>query len=221
MHLPRKPSDLLSATRGMPTIFVHTPKCGGRYVGSLFQRRHHKCITQKEKSLHGHLTWAEYRDGLARIGRSIDVYTCFGLERNPWAWHLSWYNYVRKDRDGSRSGMPDEAALFKRFSLHDYLRWTEDPTETSTRQRYYLRQVSDWVLDENGKIAVDMVMRQEKLREDMTTFRDRFHLLFRVPERRVNVSTRGDYRAAYSSADVDLVARRHARDIALFDYTFE
>jgi len=221
MYLPTKPWDLVSRYRGIPMIFVHTPKCGGRYVNGCFERRRRKCVTLREPDLRGHLTWSEYREGLSRLGKDISDYTTFGLVRNPWAWHLSWYNYIKKDRDGSRSGMADEAALFKTFSFRDYLHWIEDPTPTNTAQRYYLRQVSDWVLDDKGQIAVDTVLRQEQLHQDMLALREKYGLLIRIPDRRVNVSTKGDFRDAYTSEDVDLIAKRHKRDIDLFGYTFE
>ncbi|MHA6261934.1 sulfotransferase family 2 domain-containing protein [Arenibacterium sp. CAU 1754] len=220
MYVPQSRTDLLWPRWGKRMIFVHTPKCGGSFVNNAFGRRFKRCITLREPSMAGHLTWMEYRDAFAALGQDIGDYSCFSVIRNPWAWHVSWYNYVRKDTGGRSSGMPQEHALFQKMSFSDYLQWLEDPLDTGRGNQYYLKQISDWLIDETGTIRVSDILRQETLRADLEKFRDKHHLLLRIPKRMVNQSTEGDYRRAYSDEDVDRVAKRHARDIEIFGYRF-
>jgi hypothetical protein len=221
VHLPQTKFQNLFPRLEKPFLFVHTPKCGGRFVERGFTRRRRSCVTQTNPSLKGHLTYLEYRDGMAALGLSIANYATFGLVRNPFAWHFSWYNYIRQDATGQRSGMPDEAALFQRLSFDDYLDWLQDPAPTSTEQRYYLRQVSDWVVDETGKIVVDDLLRQETLKDDLVAFRSKYNLIFKIPEKRINQSTHDDYRTAFSPRGVDIITQRHAHDLRFLGYTFE
>jgi hypothetical protein len=45
--------------------------------------------------------------------------------------------------------------------------------------------------------------------------------LLSIPKNRRNQSFWGDYRSEYCAEGVDIVARRHQRDIAMFGYEFE
>ena len=47
--------------------------------------------------------------------------------RNPWAWHASWYSYIRGDRDGKRSGHRIEHELFQKMNFRDYILSLDDP----------------------------------------------------------------------------------------------
>lgn len=221
MHVPMSPKDRLSQRRGKKMLFIHTPKCGGKFVGAAFGRRFRRCISLRHPALKGHLTWRQYRDSFAAIGHDLDAYALFSVVRNPWEWHLSWYHYVRGDKDGKHSGMPDEHALFQKMSFLDYLRWLDAPLMTGKPNQYYLNQVSDWMTDEDGRVRVPDILRQECLADDLQALADKHGVLLNIPEQRINTSDHGDYRAAYCSEGIDIVARRHARDLALFGYDFE
>lgn len=221
MFVPTSIWQLPFPSSGKPMLFVHTPKCGGRFLERAFGRRIKRCFSQRWPEMQGHLTWKEYSTRLADRGQSIADLTTFSVIRNPWQWHLSWYNYIRQDSGGRRTGMPKEHELFQNFSFLDYLHWLDDPLITDQPNQYYLLQVSDWVIDDTGKIAVDEVLRQETLLADLKKMARKHNLLLQFPKRRRNVSFRGDYRAEYTSEGVDIVARRHRRDIELFGYSFD
>jgi len=201
-------------------IFVHTPKCGGSFIGESFGSRFRRCITLREPSLAGHLTWQQYRSGLAALGDDIGRYSVFSVIRNPWDWHLSFYSYIRQDEGGRKSGMPIENKIFEKLSFTDYLRWLGDQEEVRPNQ-YYLYQTCDWIVDENGKVRIQDILRQENLRVDLEGIRDKYNLRLSIPDRRVNSSKHEDYRAAYDAEGIDIIARRHVRDIELFRYRFD
>lgn len=221
MYVPQKPLDRLSRNAGKPMLFIHTPKCGGRFVATAFGRRFKSCISLRHPDMRGHLTWGQYCDAFAKNGLSLDEFALFSVARNPWQWHLSWYHYVHADIGGKHSGMPDEHELFSRFSFLDYLKWLDEPLITGKPNQYYLRQVSDWIVDENGAIVVPDILRQETLRKDFERLADKHGLLINIPRGRRNQSFWGDYRSEYCDEGVEIGTRRHARDISLFGYAFE
>lgn len=172
--------------------------------------------------MRGHLTWQDYDQRFA--ARGIDLgkkFVTFSVVRNPWAWHVSWFTYIRADEGGRKSGHKIEAELFSRFSFQDYLHWLDDPDAPRGPQGYMQRQLRDWVVDTDGKMAVKHVLRTETMQKDLVALRDRYKLQITVPKKPLNVSSKSDYRSFYRSADIDKIGRRHAADIEFFEYRFE
>lgn len=221
MHLPRNLAEKYLGRSGLPAIFVHTPKCGGRFVGAAIERAHRRCITQTEPRLAGHQSWARYKTGLAALGHDISDYTTFGLVRNPFSWQVSWYCYIRAPKGGRRSGYPAEHELFQRMSFSDYVDWLIDPDAPRSDRFEMGNLVSDWVTDADGRIAVNHLFYQERLRADVNAFKAELNLKMTLPKTRKNVSNTEDYRSFYSSADIDKIAKRHARDLDLLGYDFD
>nr|WP_317055751.1 hypothetical protein [Roseovarius sp. W115]MDV2929338.1 hypothetical protein [Roseovarius sp. W115] len=111
--------------------------------------------------------------------------------------------------------------LFQKFSFSDYISWLEDETAQRTHRHDMGRQVSDWVCDENGKVVVNEILRQETLMSDLEALRDRYGLILRMPKKPLNkFGTGKKYQDYYSDNDVEIIAKRHKRDLALFNYSF-
>lgn len=221
MHVPRNRTEMLLPRAGLPMVFVHTPKCAGSFVAAAFGRRFRRCITLRRKELRGHLTWQEYKARFAELGLSIADFVTFSTVRNPWAWHVSWYSYIRNDSGGRRSGHRIEHELFQTMSFADYVNTLEDPDLPRGPQGYLTRQISDWFVDETGEIAVDYVLRTEHMAQDFDVMRKSENLRVALPEKPLNVSNAHDFREFYNDATADIIRSRHARDISLFGYDFE
>lgn len=220
MYVPRNRKEALFPRSGLPMIFVHTPKCAGSFVAAAFGHRFRRCVTLREPSLAGHQTWQEYRRGLEALGLSIADYVTFSTMRNPWAWHASWYSYIRGDRDGKRSGHRIEHELFQKMNFRDYILSLDDPDVPRGPQGYITRQISEWFTDADGRIAVDHVLLVERIEEDFERMRAAENLRVTLPGKRVNTSREGDFREAYDSVTEEAIRKRHARDIAMFGYDF-
>ena len=221
MFVPQNRFDRLLPFRGKKMLFVHTPKCGGSYIGAAFGCRFKACISVNHPKLMGHLTFAEYKTRFQQLGQNIEDYSVFSVIRNPWQWHVSWYQYVRGDVNGERSGLPYEHNILQHMSFLDYLKWLDEHYVTGKPNQYYFKQICDWVSDENGEIVVDDILRQETIQQDLEKLANKHHILLHLPKKRINQSFAGDFRKEYCSEGVDIVARRHARDIELFKYAFE
>lgn len=222
MYVARNWQERMAAGRsGVPMIFVHTPKCGGSYVGHVLHRYRKRCVTLNTPELAGHLTWRQYRDRMALIGLDISDYTTFSVVRNPFEWHVSWFFYIRQPKGGRRSGYHVEHRLFQKMQFCDYVDWLDDPEALQGPRHEMGQEICEWVIGDRGEIVVDTILRQERLKADLAEMRDRYGLMINPVEKQVNTSPRKDYRKLYSAKAVDVIARRHARDLEMFGYTFE
>lgn len=202
-------------------LYLHVPKCGGSFVEQAFLPWIRKCPSRRYRDTRGHLTYVEYRTAFRRHGINIDDMTILTAVRNPWDWHVSWFHYLKEDVDKHRSGMPTEVQLFQKYDFKDYLHWLSYDTAPTSPSGYIRKQLVDFLIDESGSMKVDHILRQERLEEDLVQLKEALDLDIEIPTARINASRHGDYRQFYDDAGVDLVARRHAQDIARFGYSFD
>lgn len=208
---------------GKRMLLVHTPKCGGSYINKTFGKRRKKCPSLCWKEARGHKTYLEYRDIFKNRGDDIERYLVFSIIRNPWDWHLSWYNYIANDHNGRKSGMVLEHEQIKDLSFSEYISWLSNNELPRSETDYARRQVSDWLVDEDGKIANIHVIRQENLERELSEFCEEHGLHVTIPRgERINASREADdYRKFYCDGDVEKIYHRHKKDIELFGYEFE
>lgn len=219
MLIPRTLSEKLRGT-GLPMLFIHTPKCGGKLLGKAFGPYLKRCISLTAPELSGHLTYIEYRDRLRDMGREISDFHTLSLVRNPFDWHTSWYSYVRRNK-GTRTGYPLEHDLFQKMSFDDYVDWLEDPEAPRSPQFAMGKQLLEWSCDETHEIKTDSLLRQESLLRDVQNLKDHLSLRIHISNKPVNTSKSKDYRSFYSDHSAEVIARRHAEDCRLFGYTFD
>lgn len=222
MYVPRTFLEEITPWRsGLPMLFIHTPKCGGSFVGKAFHRHQKECISLREPNLSGHLLWKQYRDRLSSMDLSIEKYKTFSVVRNPFSWHVSWYNYIRGPRGGEKSGYHLEHEMFQRMTFPNYVDWLDDPDAPRTETFDMGKQISDWVLDEDENIAVDHILKQESLVRDLSDMARAYGIRIRLPSHPVNVSSsKKRYQDYYTAEDIDKIAARHQRDFRHFEYGF-
>lgn len=223
MYVPRTIIEEYSPRHsGLPMLFVHTPKCGGRFVYAAFHRHSKNCISLNHPCLSGHMKWTDYKDRLPILGSSIANYKTFSVVCNPYAWHVSWFNYIRSYKGGKGSGYHIEHMLFRKMAFSDYIDWLDDPAATRSQSFDMGKQVSDWVVSRQGNVAVNYILRQETLERDLLKMTDKLQLRIKLPKKPVNTSGNGiRYQNYYSAQDVDKITTRHKRDLELLNYSFE
>jgi len=199
--------------------YIHIPKCGGTYVERIFTPYIQSCPTRVLDGAQGHLTLTEYESVFRGNGLTFDRTKIFSVVRNPWSWHVSWFNYIRQDVDG-KSGHKLEHQLFKKMDFADYIHWLDDPNAKRGPQGYLQKQISDWLTDEHGNIKVESILKQETLEQDLKQLVKRFRLNLPVHSMRLNASQSEHYTSYYNSECREIIRRRHSRDIALFGYQF-
>ena len=196
-------------------IFVHIPKTAGKSINRFFG-----------------MDWQPHKD-LGRYARELPPevfagYQKFAVVRNPWDRMLSDYNFQLKKKT------PDAERLFvtrPAGGIRDFREWLEavfaDPFyypagnwggEVSSGVHRW-SPAADWISLE-GKIAVDFVLRMENLQADFAEVCRRLKLPpAELPCR--NWQFHRHYSEYYDAETRELVARKHARDIAAFGYQFE
>ncbi|WP_024328241.1 sulfotransferase family 2 domain-containing protein [Thioalkalivibrio sp. ALR17-21] len=137
-------------------------------------------------------------------------YFRFTIERNPWDRALSryWWQKHRWEEKG-RDNFP---------SLSEYLAWLEE------HKPHWLSNWDHYTIDD--EIAVDRVLRYEKLNDELTELQQELGLGtdIRLPEQRAKSGFRQgrqDYREILSDADRAVIDRVCRREIAAFGYRFE
>ena len=220
MQVPLKTRRKLFFKNSATLYFIHTPKCGGSFVEKAFSPFIEKSPTLTLEDAAGHLTWLEYQEVFRAHRIDFNKATTFSVVRNPWDWHVSWFHYIKQDPGGRHSGHKIENQIFQDFEFVDYVHWLEDPEAIRGPQGYLVKQLSDWVIDDNENIAVDHVFRQESLENDLIRFIQENDLAIKTESLKVNTSERGNYRDYYDHETEKLVEKRHARDIAFFGYQF-
>lgn len=180
---------------------------------------HKKCPTRILDGAQGHLTLMEYQVVFGRHGLDFDPAKIFTVVRNPWSWHVSWFNYIRQDYDG-KSGHKIEHQLFQDFEFVDYVHWLGDLSAERSPQGYLQKQLSDWLIDDQGNLAVEVALRQETLERDLNQWVKKYKLDLIVPSIRVNTSQGEYYRHYYNVECREIIRKRHSSDISLFGYDY-
>jgi hypothetical protein len=196
-------------------IYVHIPKTAGNSVNRAFGA-----------------DWADHAD-LGRCATQLPPedfasYFKFAIVRNPWDRLFSDYNYQKK------KSRPRDSKLFlfkPSGERRRFREWAEaalgDPHryapatwggDVSPGIHRWSPQV-DWIAL-NGRIAVDRVLRLERLAEEFPAVCDRLGLP-PVRLRHRNRRFHWHYSWYYDDTTRALVADYYARDIAAFGYEFE
>ncbi|MCC4243036.1 sulfotransferase family 2 domain-containing protein [Stappia indica] len=218
--VPQNTKESLFRRSRRNILFLHVPKCGGSFVEQAFLPWIRRCPSRRIRDARGHLTYCEYTQVFDRHRVDLASMHVFTVVRNPWAWHVSWFHYLKEDYGRGQSGMPTEVELFQDYDFSDYLRWLADDEAPTSPTRYIRKQQLDYLTDASGTVAVDRILRQERLADDLARMATELDLAVTVPQCRANSSSHGHYREYYDDFGIDLVARRHRDDIETFGYTF-
>lgn len=211
--------------RSRRLLFVHVPKTAGtsveRATGLLGDWRIEDlerlfglaCTRPPDGRRFGsaflqHLTYRELARVLDR--ETLANLRTFTVVRNPW------------DRLVSVYANPDPHLLTQSAELGVALAgigFSEFLERTLGLEHAHLRPQLDYLLDDRGDVAVDHVLRFERLTEDFERFCRRMGIgAVALPHE--NRSARGPYSAYYDDRTRALVAQRYACDIETFGYRF-
>ena len=210
-------------------FFIHIPKTGGTAI-RLFSLLDHK-IQDSTPVFH---VSKEYTTSLHTLMKKFDEHhgneharfvdlnqdmirdmKKFAIIRNPWDRVASRYFFAKQLIN---QGKTDESYVntssFEAF-LEERWKWGDIPYFWHRAVRGWYPCI-DYVVDDHGKIAVD-VLRFENYDEDVGSY---FNFPVAVPKRNVTVKT-GTYKDIYNPETIKIVADWYARDIDAFGYDFD
>lgn len=193
-------------------IFIHIPKAAGTsiihalrpYSRASLPRRLLDRVGLGNHSLPQLPDHAKAVDVRAAMPEVFASSFKFAVVRNPWAWHVSYYHYIRQNRKHWQHA--DVAPL----SFREYIEWrvVHDPILQS-----------DFIVDDRRELIVDSIAKTESLDRDAAAIFDRIGVRTRLPHH--NRSQHDDYRSYYDERTRDLVAEHYAEDIERFGYSFD
>ena len=180
-------------------IYFHIPKTGGTSVKEALSDISHQMVRP-------HNNVAKAREVLGN--KTFDSYFKFATVRNPWDKMVSAYEYERQAHPES---FQKGAELYGKESFEQYLR------HMIAAHPGWQRQLR-WI-GEDGGLALDAVMRFERLQKDF----DDVCVYLHIPARKLPHSrtTRRKYYPSYYNAETKKLLADHAAvDIEGFRYRF-
>src|SRR5690625_1327495 len=210
-------------------LFIHTAKTGGTSVRAALSRYRYQgryglamFLSDKLDQLTSHRIGAKFpRHAKAIAAREMlprelyDRLFKFAFVRNPWDLQVSSFHHIRRERPHLMGPYSED--------FEGFLRWKLDPERPF---QYHIdtsiELQSDYVVDLQGQLIVDYIGRYERLAEDYTEICQKIGVPEKqLPHKRKAQDRKKDFRSYYSDETAELVAQRFARDIDLFDYTFD
>lgn len=170
-------------------------------VGRFVQKRFP--FPQFANVTHGHISARQIRPVLGE--ETFSAYLKFGFVRNPFERFISYCAF--RGRDGSFASDP---ARYIRFTISQI---------RPLVPLLFLPQ-SEFLMDEQGKLAMDMIGHTETMQEDYDRICEKAGLP-RTTLERSNESEHGDYRDYFDSDVENWVARFYASDFEMFGYSRE
>ena len=180
-----------------PFVFIHINKTGGSSI---------------EEALRIPFEHKTAREKIAEIGRRTwERKTTFAVVRNPWDKVVSHFHYRVQT---NQTGIADEGIGFADWVRAAY--GDHDPRYYDTPIMFSPQR--DWIVDEEGDVAVDRILRFESLEADFAALMSDIGRDVTLPH--LKASKRRDFREYYDESAVEIVARVFAPDLELFGYDF-
>jgi chondroitin 4-sulfotransferase 11 len=148
----------------------------------------------------------------------------FTVVRNPWSRAVSAWSFARAGGGLEPAGeLRVRIAHPERYQGSEFASFERFVNDWLARQRLerldgVFRLQTDYILDRDGKLALDHVGRFEQLPETIAWLSDRLGRKLVPPH--ANRSEVADYRSYYTPSLRDRVAAIYARDIELLGYDF-
>lgn len=201
-------------------VFVHIPKTGGTAITRSFDYDvHNGLVSMRFPGKHPKKHW-----NIRQIKKHWDIdpeqWTIACSIRNPWDWAASDWEFTKVHADKMRRGVkifPDNAWTEKLKRVMDIRSFDEflekELVPGPTYWEFYC-------CDGQGNQAVNWIMRQERLPEDIRTLRQKLG----YPVRDLDVINptpgRRPYRELYTDAGRQMVAKKYQDFNERFGYEF-
>lgn len=199
IQLPELKQQLsaIEGWRALPFNFIHINKCGGTSVCQALG------LTTE------HWTAALLRDEIGT--RRWDALPSFAIVRNPYSRLTSLYRY--------RSARDHPTLQGGRMGLNEWIRRGIGQRDPAVMDNPYLfAPCAAWILDAQGKMLVDLVVRLENLAQEWPKVEELIG--FRLPLSHENATkpTAETCEAALDPESIAIIQQRFRADFLLFGY---
>ena len=161
---------------------------------------------------------------LLRKHPAVGGFFKFTFVRNPWSRITSCY----RDKIMVEDPIKQARHMNKRYGLEPgmpfaaFVEWLNSAEGSDdVADRHWMSQFRILAYDQPDLIRYDFTGRFERLEEDYRALQAAIGVALPDLPHRLKTQGPGDYRLLYDDKTTELVARRYARDIELFDYRFD
>ncbi|WP_156884726.1 sulfotransferase family 2 domain-containing protein [Stappia stellulata] len=210
-------------------LLIHIPKNGGMTIRHADQLKERVILasrkrlkspayadrllaTMKANGDHPGYEHARYRDVRLSIRKANNA---FAVIRNPWSRVVSRFTFAVSAMDDGRA--PEG------YVPRDFEAFLEERHVWGAREFFWHRAIRGWypqldyVVDESGDIAVDL-LRLEHLSEETSRY---FQLSASLDRRNKSARSKASYRQYYNARLIQIVADWYSRDIETFGFDFD
>ena len=212
-------------------IYIHIPKTAGTSVelklglhGEVRKRgsQDHRTIRNLHDAIwppsigrYAPIAWLRYINqryqGYAKGFQFLskqqwDSYFKFAFVRNPWDRVYSWYRNVMRDEVHQKMLQVSKDCDFRQFVANHLEIWA-------------LRPQWSWIVDENDAMVVDYVGKFEALEADFEFVCRQIGMTDVALPKALHYGA-SMYKDAYDDASKTLVAKKYAKEIDYFEYSF-
>ena len=186
------------------TIFIHIPKTGGNSI--------YEALFNKKSN--GHIRYSQYEK---KNRKKFQEYFKFAVVRNPWDRLVSAFYFLKNggitpfDKKWAQDNI-QEFNTFDEFVI-GWLNKEKINSETHFKPQTY------WICDENKKIMVDFIARLETIDQDFLFIANKIGSKNKTIKK-LNASSRLDYRKYYSDRTKNIIRNIYKDDIELFGYSY-
>lgn len=187
-------------------VFIHIPKTGGSSIHDTLKALYGKSNVKFDGCHH---TLSELLDKYSECKEYIK----FSVVRNPWDKMVSQFEYSKKVRDQSVLKVDNDnfQTWLKRLYKYKY---------DNNIVKYFCGNSTDWLLNSDGDIDMDAILRFENLNEHFKIFCEKYNLKYlQLPYKNVSPN-RKPYQEYYDDETKSLVMKHFKKDINLFNYKF-
>lgn len=157
----------------------------------------------------GHTTALEYIDKIGR--QKWDNKFTFSIVRNPWDRVVSQYHYRVKTNQTNLGTT--------RISFRDWVKlvYQENDSFYYDKPKMFMPQL-DWLIDRNGEVLVEYILRFENLNDDFDTLCKKLGKSAKLPH--IKSTKRANYQDYYDNDTFRIVEKWFKKDIFKFEYKF-
>lgn len=153
------------------------------------------------KEFNQHITTNELKEQLP--SSIFDNYFKFGFVRNPYAWQVSLYHFMLKDKSHHQHDLIKEMKDFQ-----EYIHW---------RVNHEVRLQKKYFYDDNDDLLADYVGKLENLQHDMDTICEKIKIpLIQIPH--INTSKHKHFSDYYTDETSTMVYNAFLPDFETFGY---
>jgi hypothetical protein len=195
-------------------IFIHIQKTGGTSLMEVLS----ETIPDLRPLCFKHDGATE---GIAELGEDEwKKYFKFAFVRNPWDRMVSWYSMI--------INTPEKVTKLRLYArnnstnFEEFLRNCTDSISDDDGIQSFSKNQLDYLIDGNGKLAVDYIGRFESLDKSFKYFLKKVNFDDKIKLPHVNHgSLHKHYSTYYNESTREIVAERFLKDIEKFSYSFD